>query len=609
MPVFSEEMEEEFLNSDPSERSRMVLFYEELEVINAQDGPHLVSFVLTDRTSFGSPPGPRSAVETAAPPAAPGPSSGGAREISEGDIIGMKGEVDLLRRKYPRICLRVYLSGSMSRLTGPLREVGFEIHLMRDDQDVPSDLLWQYLAFCEEGRLVTLGYFEDFGRVATDVNQTEDAAQNGLGLWRIPNVTDERDDKISYMPLTRRFGGRGGFIGHSVFAAFTWHFLKGNISREGLIPGCGRRLMDWADNPLLDLDRAFLCHVLYPRLIEDGVLTIVPAKARSYLLSLDIEYVTWVNPRSELFFADWTGCCGGATVRNRSSAVREERKEAYVRPRIQGADRYRTGNRKRPLWITCDYLPGSRSSGVTATRLLVSSLLRNLKEAEILHISTDGRHLFDAPRLGLREVGMDSLEGAAEGDPRMSVLCSAGRQFAEDPEQWLVFPHPLGIAFRNLDHLIPPDLDGKYSLPKAHLIWANVGVPKVIAPHLLNAGSDADFFSPCNGLWAVRAGKLEQIKDCRAMASAGGQGKAMDDMAGLISALSNGDAPLHARRFERGEVIAPRAGAIEWNSVQDAAFVTLADWPHDLALKFQENLYIGSHPNNRDGQIVGLLAP
>ena len=43
-----------------------------------------------------------------------------------------------------------------------------------------------------------------------------------------------------------------------------------------------------------------------------GVLSFVPCNARSQLLPLDIEYVTWANPRSEVVYFSAGGCCGTA---------------------------------------------------------------------------------------------------------------------------------------------------------------------------------------------------------------------------------------------------------------------------------------------------------
>jgi hypothetical protein len=63
--------------------------------------------------------------------------------------------------------------------------------------------------------------------------------------------------------------------------------------------------------PDYGFDEWFLQVALYPRAAFEGLLTFVPASAKSQLLPLDIEYTMWANPASEIQYFGWAdgGCC------------------------------------------------------------------------------------------------------------------------------------------------------------------------------------------------------------------------------------------------------------------------------------------------------------
>ncbi|RYD25997.1 MAG: hypothetical protein EOP87_23470 [Verrucomicrobiaceae bacterium] len=97
--------------------------------------------------------------------------------------------------------------------------------------------------------------------------------------------------------------------------AFTWHSIRGSISTLVELPGCSPRPIGSGYWPDVGFDEWFLSVVMYPRLAAQGMLTFVPTGTRSSLLLMDIEYVTWANPKSELvIFPSGSSCCGPEPV-------------------------------------------------------------------------------------------------------------------------------------------------------------------------------------------------------------------------------------------------------------------------------------------------------
>ena len=65
--------------------------------------------------------------------------------------------------------------------------------------------------------------------------------------------------------------------------------------------------------------------------------------------------------------------------------------------------------------------------------------------------------------------------------------------------------------------------------------------------------------------------------------------------------------PLKKRAFETGEVVAPRIGAVDWEAITNAAFVTVPDWPQDEAWKFLQALYFGTYFGDETGMMLNVL--
>lgn len=90
--------------------------------------------------------------------------------------------------------------------------------------------------------------------------------------------------------------------------AFLWHTLRGGMPDRCTI-GAGKKgkrtlpIMgtDW---PTYGFDEWFLLAAVYPRLAFSGVLTFYPLNEAgvNHWFPLDVEYVTWANPRSEVLY-------------------------------------------------------------------------------------------------------------------------------------------------------------------------------------------------------------------------------------------------------------------------------------------------------------------
>jgi hypothetical protein len=104
--------------------------------------------------------------------------------------------------------------------------------------------------------------------------------------------------------------------------AFTWHAQRGMIDPVAIFPSCGPLEIQSNKWPSYGFDEYFMTVAAYPRLAQTGMLTFVPTFAKSQLLTLDVEYVTWGNPNSELVYFPVDQCCG--VTRDVSAAAADE---------------------------------------------------------------------------------------------------------------------------------------------------------------------------------------------------------------------------------------------------------------------------------------------
>jgi len=91
--------------------------------------------------------------------------------------------------------------------------------------------------------------------------------------------------------------------------AFTWQCQRDAVGHAVLMPNCGPLPMRYHTWPEYGFDEFFLAVAAYPRLAQDGMLTFLPGRSSSQLMIFDIEYVTWGNPSSEVFYFASGSCC------------------------------------------------------------------------------------------------------------------------------------------------------------------------------------------------------------------------------------------------------------------------------------------------------------
>jgi hypothetical protein len=222
----------------------------------------------------------------------------------------------MLQVSRPDIVVRVYLAADLDFLIPDLVEAGCEVKLMRSSSIRHNPgALWRFLALEEEGCWVTVTDSDRARIVLHDIERTEKIMKSGLGIWRVPYVfgSIQSDDRPGfYRPIIAcQFGCMGGPPVEMLMKAFLWHTLRGIMPDQCTLRKgrSGRKLLpifgtEW---PTYGFDEWFLLAVLYPRLAFTGVLTFFPLKdaAANRWLILDIEYVTWANPNSEvLYFGD-----------------------------------------------------------------------------------------------------------------------------------------------------------------------------------------------------------------------------------------------------------------------------------------------------------------
>ncbi len=230
-------------------------------------------------------------------------------------------------------------------------------------------------------------------------------------------------------------------------------------------------------------------------------------------------------------------------------------------------------------------------SGVNQ-KCFVSSLFRTLYSGRILAVSSKDTPLFKVERKQLEERHADA-DGIAGSRDR--AVCRQIREHARPgPDDWVIVADPASIAVRNIDHLVPPEIPGPYAPPKADFLWAPA------APD--GAGRCGGLATP--GVWAVRGEHLETVLSrWESAAPDGGTGaERVEAWTGVVREL-----PLSKRRFERGEVLAPEIGAVDWRAVSKAALITVPDWSPEEQWQFLQALYLRICLGDETGMMLGVL--
>ncbi len=222
-----------------------------------------------------------------------------------------------LRAERPEIGVRIYLAADLHFLVEDFTALGCEVCLMKTSSIRHNPgAMWRFLALEEKTKLITISDADRAMLVDADIQRTELMSKIGLGFWRVP-VWGELNDKgmINYRPiLACQLGSAKSLPARQLMKALVWHTQRGTISIQCQAPGCGEQAIYGTQWPDYGYDEWFLQAAIFPRAAMNGILSFIPASARSRFLPLDIEYCTWANARAEIiFFGTDDNCCGVGT--------------------------------------------------------------------------------------------------------------------------------------------------------------------------------------------------------------------------------------------------------------------------------------------------------
>jgi hypothetical protein len=330
-PVFTEEMVDEFEDqATPEDRVQLEEWYGTERVLNTQPKrKDIVSVSLFwKNVRAGDPELPvptREILQNAQ-------EMGLAKRFNPWDhyVKPLLEVVPTLQQKFPEVVFRVYLAKDMEFLADELAAAGNEVHVMKSSSIhfAPAGL-WRFLPFSEDGRRVTVTDVDRLNELESDLVRSKTMEAAGVGAWRVPVPMDLTADRhVCYLPFMGcQFGVRGGLMNaRQLLDAFTWHSIRGNIESAVIFPGCGPLQIQAHKWPSYGFDEFFMTVAAYPRLAQHGMLTFVPTFTKSQLLSLDVEYVTWGNPNSELVYFPGASCCG----MNTEDPLREDESETVI---------------------------------------------------------------------------------------------------------------------------------------------------------------------------------------------------------------------------------------------------------------------------------------
>lgn len=331
-PVFTEEMVDDFeAQASPDDRAQLEEWYGTERVLNAQPGkPDIVSVSLFwKNVRLGDPELPtptRELLQNAQ-------ELGLAKRFNPWDhyVKPLLEQVPLVLEKFPDVVVRVYLAKDLEFLADELAVAGNEVHLMKSSSiHFAPGGLWRFLPFGEVGKRVTVTDVDRLNELESDLVRSRTMEQAGVGAWRVPVPTDLTGErKVCYLPFMGcQFGVMGGSLNvRQLLDAFTWHAQRGMIDPVAIFPSCGPLEIQSNKWPSYGFDEFFMTVAAYPRLAQTGMLTFVPTFAKSQLLTLDVEYVTWGNPNSELVHFPVDQCCG---VTRDAPAAAEDESESIV---------------------------------------------------------------------------------------------------------------------------------------------------------------------------------------------------------------------------------------------------------------------------------------
>jgi hypothetical protein len=238
-------------------------------------------------------------------------------------------------------------------------------------------------------------------------------------------------------------------------------------------------------------------------------------------------------------------------------------------------------------------------SSTATTKGLISSLLRSLFSGRITVFRNQEVPLFKVERKVVAEVVAKTtivdMSEAAKRRAKRELFYEHSSHLKPEPRQWVMVADTGCLALRNIDHLIPSDASGPHAPPQVDFYWARAGKDEISNP------------AATPGLWAVRGEHLPLVLERWKEAWNGELEPAEASMDEEIWTRVVRELPLRKRAFEKGEVVAPRIGAVDWEAVSNAAFVTVPDWPEKEAWKFLQALYFGTYLGDETGLMLNIL--
>jgi hypothetical protein len=210
-----------------------------------------------------------------------------------------------LREESANATLRVYLANDLSFLIDELADAGCEVHLMKSSSIRHNPgAMWRFLALenASDTCPVTITDSDRLKDVLSDLARTEAAQKVGVGGWRVP-YDFKGSKEEGYRPMSAaQFGSMMAYPMQLLMEAFIWHNLNDTMPTTVKLEGLRENQIVGTIWPDYGFDEWFLLAVMYPRMAQNGLLTFFPwdKDTPGQFYTLDIEYCTWANPKSEL---------------------------------------------------------------------------------------------------------------------------------------------------------------------------------------------------------------------------------------------------------------------------------------------------------------------
>jgi hypothetical protein len=252
-----------------------------------------------------------------------------------------------------------------------------------------------------------------------------------------------------------------------------------------------------------------------------------------------------------------------------------------------------------PIVVIKDSLGlGVAGNGMMMVKGLVSSMTRSTFSGRLLVLRNSEMPIYRVGRKAVDELfvsaAMSESFDLTVRKTRKQISNCMSELVKPAARQWVVMADGASLALRNIDHLIPPDSFGAFGLSGVDFYWARAG-----NDHISNQ-------SATPGLWAVRGEYLPLVLELLNEEWSKESGAERGDEEAIWTRVVQ-ELPLRKRAFEKGEVVAPRIGAVDWEAVSNAAFVTVPDWPEKEAWKFLQALYFGTYLGDETGMMLNIL--